>query len=239
MQRIFPTLLFWTLILCACSPSGFSPEAVPATTPQATAIPTEIVFSEVGVATIASPSEDIIPVSTSEILPLPKLIATLSTPHIDPGPDGEMPTIETIPPTVGNCGYQWAYRDLPELTTQFQASLQTLQPEAQANVFAFGEDCVYADGTATFLAMETDFNITVQVSDLSNETELGEWIVKIMQMVESIPKESIVGPRPGRVSIRLQSGSDQKAVTFYIDRYQALPSGLSSAEIYQTLQIPQ
>src|SRR5919108_1636733 len=85
-------------------------------------------------------------------------------------------------PAYGNCGYQWAYQDLPELSAEFQEAIQNLQPEAQANAFAFGEDCVHANGTTrTFLPMETDFNIALQVSDLSNQTELGEWIIKVMR----------------------------------------------------------
>lgn len=143
-------------------------------------------------------------------------------------------------PSNGNCGYQWAYQDLPELSAEFQEAIKSLQPEAQANAFAFGEDCVHADGTTrTFIPMETDFNISLQVSDLSNETELGEWIVKVMLVVENIPQDKIVGPRPGRISLTFQSGSDQKVVNFYINQYQELPSGLSSAEIYQALQAPQ
>ena len=149
----------------------------------------------------------------------------------------------TLTPTPGsssgNCGYQWAQKDLPELSGEFQQAIQELQPEAKANAFAFGEDCVYADGHAVFSAMETDFNITLQVSDLSNEADLGEWIVKVMQIVENIPSERIEGPRPGRVSLDFQTGNEQKFVNFYIDQYQALPVGLSNAEIYQALQTPQ
>ncbi len=87
--------------------------------------------------------------------------------------------------------------------------------------------------------METDFNITLRAHDLTNESDLGERIVKVMQVIESIPKEQIVGPQPGRVSITFQSGNDQKVVNFYINQYQALDSGLSNSEIYQALQTPQ
>ncbi len=84
-----------------------------------------------------------------------------------------------------------------------------------------------ADGSiGGFSAMETDFNITLQVSDLTNESDLGEWIVKVMQVIENIPPEQIVGPRPGRVSIIFQSNGDQKAVNFYVNQYQALAAGI-------------
>jgi len=149
-------------------------------------------------------------------------------------------TLTPIPSSGdGNCAYQWAQKDLPELSGEFQQAIQELQPEAEANAFAFGEDCVYEDGHAVFSAMETDFNITLQVSDLSNEADLGEWIVKVMQVIENIPPEKIEGPRPGRVSMEFQSGSEQKFVNFYIDKYQSLPAGLSNTEIYQALQTPQ
>ena len=169
----------------------------------------------------------------TEVQPPPKLIATLSTPHIEQGPDGAA----TLDPSYPrDCGYQWAYKDLPELSSAFLQALQGLQAEAQANVFAFGEDCVYADGSAAFIPMETDFNITLQVADLADESGLGEWIVRVMQIIESIPPDQIVGPRPGRVSIRFQSNGEQAGVNFYIDQYQNLPTGLSNAEIYQHLQ---
>jgi hypothetical protein len=152
------------------------------------------------------------------------------------------PTITPTPPPMsayGGCGYQWAFKDLPELSTEFQQAIQGLQPSAEANAFAFGEDCIYADGTRTFLAMETDFNITLQIVDVNNESDLGEWIVKIMQVVLNIPKDKIVGPRPGRVSIIFQAGEQSQVINFYIDQYQALSPDLSNAEIYQALKTPQ
>lgn len=160
-----------------------------------------------------------------------------------PSSTTEAPTViptTAVPTDLPPCGYQWAYQDLPELSSSFQQSIQELQAEAQANAYAFGENCIGADGSVvTFLAMETDFNVTLQVSDLANEADLGEWIVKVMQVINNIPQEQIVGPRPGRVSIVFQSNADQKAVNFYIDQYQDLPAGLSSAEIFQALQTPQ
>ena len=149
-------------------------------------------------------------------------------------------TATATPPTYGGCGYQWANYPLPELSAEFQTAIQNLQPEVQANAFAFGEDCIHADGkTRTFIAMETDFNVTVQISDLSDEAALGEWIVKVMEVIENIPPEKIMGPRPGMVNLGFQSGSEQKFVHFYINEYQGLPPGLSSAEIYQALQTQQ
>jgi hypothetical protein len=83
--------------------------------------------------------------------------------------------------------------------------------------------------------METDFDITLQVNDLSNESELGEWIIKVMHVIESFPPDRIIGPRPGRVTLIFQSNGEQKSANFYIDQYRGLSPSLSHAEIYQSL----
>lgn len=213
MQKFLRLLLLWVATLSACSVIPAAPQTVsPGTT------------------------EPPIPLPTTAV-PASKPISTVGTPHIEQGPDG---AITSAPPDIQNCGYQWAYQDLPELSSSFQQSLQALQPEAQATVFAFGENCILSDGSVGgFLPMETDFNITLQVSDLSNESNLGEWIMKVMQVITAIPPEQIVGPRPGRISLSFQSNADQNIINFYINQFQELPSGLSPSEIFQALQIPQ
>jgi hypothetical protein len=212
MQRSIRLLLLWALILSACSAISAAPQTVPPGTTEA-------------------------PLPTTAV-PDPKPVSTVGTPHIEQPPNPEGP-ITSVPPKPGECGYQWAYQDLPELSSNFQQSIQSLQAEAQASAYAFGENCVRADGSSTFLPMETDFNITLQVSDLTDESDLGEWIGKVMQVITAIRPEQILGPRPGRVSLIFQSGSEQKGLNFYINQFQELPAGLSNAEIFQALQVPQ
>ena len=185
---------------------------------------------------MASPQP--LPVSTTQAASpfpttaVPDLTLTALTPPT--------PEISSLTPDPNNCGYQWAQQDLPELSASFQQSIRALEPNAQASAYAFGENCVLSDGTiARFLAMETDFNITLPVDDLANEAVLGRWIVNVMDVIQSIPAEQIVGPRPGRVSIVFQSGTAQSVFNFYIDQYQALPDGLSHTEIYEALLTPQ
>ena len=152
---------------------------------------------------------------------------------------GCSPAPTATPPTAEPCGYMWASQNLTNLTLDLQDAIQNVQPEAQAYAFAFGEDCVYTDGHRTFTAMETDFNVTLPVTDLTDEDALGEWIVKTMRVVESLPKEKIVGPRPGRVTIIFTAGTEQKIVRFYIDKYQSLPKDMAGWEVYQALQTQQ
>jgi hypothetical protein len=154
----------------------------------------------------------------------------------------EAPTVlptTAVPSGPGECSYQWAYQDLPELSSSFQQSIQSLQPEAQGDAFAFGENCIRADGTMTFLPMETDFNVVLQVPDLTDASTLGEWVVKVMQVITAIPPEQLVGPRPGRVSMIFRAGEEQQGINFYISQYRELPPEISNAEIFQALQTSQ
>lgn len=223
MKVLRPALL-WMLILCACSP--ILPSSGAGSQP---ALMTAWPVTSVPIATTEG-------IPNSPTRPIPKLLETLQTPHIDQPPDG---AITAAPPNPQDCGYQWAFEDLPELSRNLMESIQTIQPGAQATAFGYGENCVHADGSAAFVPMETDFNITLQVVDLTDITDLGEWIVKVMQIIDSLPPDQIVGPRPGRVSITFESNGQQHAISFYIDRYRALPADLSSEEIYQALQAPQ
>jgi hypothetical protein len=208
MTRIPRTLLYWTLLLCACAPIVASTDAAPASAP-----PT---------GTPAAATQDF---PDSPALPIPSFSRETQTPVVDAASSEQ-------------CVFQWAQQAMPELTTALQESIQLLQPEAQARAFAFGENCTRADGTVTLLPMETDFDITLQVSDLADESELGAWIVKVMEVIENIPPAQIVGPRPGRVSLVFQSNGEQADLSFYIDQYRALPAELDTAQIYQALQIP-
>ena len=185
-------------------------------------------------STVPTAPPTVSPATTEPPSPLPttavpdsKPISTVSTPHIEQPPDTQ------------NCGYQWAYEDLPELSRSFQQSLQALQPEAQATAFAFGENCILPNGSiGGFLPMETDFNITLQVSDLNNESDLGDWIVKVMQVIDSIPSDQILGPRPGRVTLAFQAGNNQKNLSFYIDQYHKLPPDLTPLQVFTQLASP-
>ena len=213
MKQILRVILLGTLFLSACTAGVSSPQPVTVST---TEVPT------------------IVPTTAA---PDPTLIVTLATPHIEQPPGDD---ITAAPPNPQDCGYMWAEQDLPELSRSFQQSVRALQAEAKANAFIFGENCVHFDGSiGEFLARETDFRVTLQVNDLSNESDLGAWLVKLMQIITAIPSEQIVGPIPGKVFLIFQAGSDQRAMTFGIDQFQKLPPNLGDAEIFQALQVPQ
>jgi hypothetical protein len=220
MPKLFRAFLLWTLMLCACSPGAASPQG------KLPELPGRVVTQSVTPISTSEPVTDVAPIATTEIPP--------STPQTAQPAEGAI----TVPFDSQQCAYQWAQQALPELSSTFQGSVQALQPEAQAIAFVFGENCVHPDGSATFLPMETDFNITLQVSDLTDTSSLGEWIVNVMQIIQNIPPDQIVGPRPGRVSIIFERDTERTGVSFYIDQYHALPAGLSNTEIFQALQTP-
>jgi hypothetical protein len=205
MRRIVHPLLLLTLLLGACSTR--------ISTPQPDSAP--------------STSTNDLPTNDTSTIPTVPI-----EPHIDQPPDGNAPTVM---PSNETCAFMWATQALNDLTLDFQAAIKNLNPEAESYAYAFGEDCIYQDGHKTFGAMETDFNVTMPVTDLADENTLGEWIVKVMDVINDLPAEKIAGPKPGRVSIYFTSGTDQKAINFYIDRYRTLDPGMSGWEIYQAL----
>ncbi|MFN8433860.1 MAG: hypothetical protein U0V18_07560 [Anaerolineales bacterium] len=89
------------------------------------------------------------------------------------------------------CGYQWAYQDDLELTASFDASIKRLDPNASGKAQLFGEDCIHSDGTATFIAKETDFYVRTKVDDLNKEEEFGNWVKQVMEIVLQIPREDL------------------------------------------------
>ena len=213
MQRIFRTLLFWTLILCACSTGGRSSEA-----------PSSNRVTE-------TPSPFVIPVSTTEVIPLTKLIATIATPHIDQPSDGN---VTTAAPEYPGCAYQWAYEDLPELSKQLQEEIMTLNLEATAWATAFGEDCVYADGHADFSAMETDFYVQLPVTDLADFESFGNWMTQVMQVVEGLPRDLLSGPQAGFVEFKFtKSDTEFLFVRVPIQQFRETASGKTGEELFR------
>ena len=99
----------------------------------------------------------------------------------------------TTTPTYEPCGYMWAYKDVPELLVKVESVIHALNPEAKVRVQAFGEDCVYADGRATFGAMETDVYIHTIVDDLTNEEALGNWMAQALPLIVQIPEDEFPG----------------------------------------------
>lgn len=223
MQRLIYPLLFLILILSACEGGGPATQAVPPSAVESTPPPHDL-------PVIVTEAD-----TNSPALPIPKFISTVSTPHIDQPPDG-MIASETPSPTSEGCAYTWAYKDLPEISAEFQRAVQEIRPEAQANAYAFGEDCVYADGQRTFLAMETDFNVILPVENSNDKESLGDLIASIMKpIVKRFPRGVVPGAQNGFVQFTFTKDQEQQGFRVPIDKYLRLPTGLSGSDLYDAL----
>jgi len=212
MTKFTKTLLFLTLVLGACSPNIAAPDAVTPPSPSLTSSPqtnidtiTEIPFD---LPTIKAPGST-------------KIIVTVSTPNIGQPPDGDFST-PTSTPTASqmDCGYQWAYSELPELTDEFDQAIKSLNPDSFSHVTAFGENCAAPDGQVVkFLAMETDFYVTVIVTDLKDYESFGNFLAQVMQVVNSFPPDMLAGPNSGFVEFQFKK-SDADFIQVHIPIYQ-------------------
>jgi hypothetical protein len=163
----------------------------------------------------------------------------IASPQAIPPSPTEAPVISptiTLTSTPVVCNFQETTKDLPELSSSFQQSIQALQPEAQARAYAFGENCVgWGRNIVSFSARGTVFSVSLQVDDWANESVLGKRIVQVMEVIEKIPAEQIAGPSPVQVNIAFRSSTD-RFIYFSIDQYKELPSGLNYAEIYEAVK---
>ena len=143
------------------------------------------------------------------------------------------PEVKPSPAAQGNCAYQWAYKDAPELTKFIDDAVKALNQEASARAQYYGEDCVYADGTSTFSAMETDFYIRLPVDDLSQEEDFGNWVAQVMEIAIQIPREELSG-NYGFVEFWFEK-SETEYITFRvpIQQYIDKARGESGVELFQ------
>lgn len=151
-----------------------------------------------------------------------------------------VPSTESPPTTAAAnqpCAYTWAYHDLPEVSAAFESAVKALIPEAEAHALAFGEDCVAADGSSTFNAMETDFYVIISVLDLNDNETLGSMIENILPILDNFPLDKVSGPKEGFVEITFQAGEDQRVFRVPLPRGRELrEQGLHGAELIGAIQ---
>ncbi len=148
-------------------------------------------------------------------------------------------SITALAPTTTSsqrqCSYVEAYQNLTDVSAKVDRAMKILQPDAGGRAQAYGENCVYSDGRADFLAKETDFYVTINVTDLTDNNELGAWIVKGMGALAAFTPGVVPGSLPGFVEFTFKSKDDQKILRVYISKYKQLPSNLSGADVIKAL----
>jgi hypothetical protein len=158
------------------------------------------------------------------------------TPQVLPA---QIPTDTSPPPTQDTsstqCGYQWAYQDLPDLTAQFDGMVQTLIPNSTSRATAYGENCLDNDGQIVrFLPMETDFYVLATVETLDDYETFGNWIYDAMQVVDGFPPEDLAGPQPGFVEFRFEKSiSESIGFRVPIQGYNETAGGKSGEELFR------
>ena len=160
-----------------------------------------------------------------------------------PAPDTKSPPVNAGAITLTEinaprqCAYTWAYKDLPEISAEFQAEVQAVIPEAEARATAFGENCVYEDGSATFSAMETDFYVIIRVADITTNETLTIFIEQILPIVDGFGPPRVPGPNEGFVEFTFRNGEEQHILRVPIPLgKQVRERGLHGVELMQALE---
>ena len=151
------------------------------------------------------------------------------------------PSEEIIEPSQNyepvECAFMWANDPLPELSADFNQALQTALPDAEGYAEAYGENCVTEEGEVVrFLAMETDYHVTLKVVDLEDKQALGELVERVMFVLMEFPTEETPGPQPGYIGITFETPDD--SVRLWIMRTEietALKNGMSGIELFNVL----
>jgi len=170
---------------------------------------------------------------------IPSTEQTFSTPTSAPS---TTVTLEIFTPSQedgsGECGFMWAHEALPELSDRFYQALQDVIPDAQGYAQAYGENCVAETGEVIrFLAMETDFYITLKVDTLENKQTLGELIEGMMKVLAEFPTGETPGPQPGYIGINFESPEDNLNLwVLRTEAESALENGLRGEELFNALR---
>jgi hypothetical protein len=173
----------------------------------------------------------LIAVACASAAPNPPIPQRTDTPPI---PTEIVPTAIPITPTYEGCAYMWGSQQLPTLSSKLNAALQQISTDATGLAYAYGENCVYADGHQTFSAMETDYRVGVKVVSVHDEAALGDWIYKVMQVILALPADEIQGPQSGRVDFDFkQPDPAEVMLTVPIDKYRTEAAGLRGAELFR------
>jgi hypothetical protein len=148
-------------------------------------------------------------------------------------------TVEPVQEAVStDCAFMWANKPLPELSDELIQVMKDYPLESEGYAQAYGENCVTSEGEVVrFLAMETDFYITLQVDDLEDERTLGELVEQVMEMLTEFPTEATPGPQPGYVGITFEAPEDSLRLWVMRTKIEtALDNGLRGEELLKALQ---
>jgi len=137
------------------------------------------------------------------------------------------------------CGFIWARETLEDLSKEFDAALKALDSKASGRAEAYGENCLNDQGEVVrFLAMETDFYVTLKVDSVTEKQILGELLEQVIRVVAHFPVETTPGPQPGYVGIDFEGpGGDALHLWFpQSEGESALQNGLRGEDLLGALE---
>jgi hypothetical protein len=147
------------------------------------------------------------------------------------------PATTALPYT--QCAWTWASQALPELSNTLNVSMRSAGlSDVSVRAEAYGENCINAAGEVDhFATMETDFHITVKVANLGDKKGLGDFLERILRVLDGFPTGKIPGPQPGKISISFQTTSNELNITFTVaEAKSARERGHHGAALLEELQ---
>ena len=161
-----------------------------------------------------------------EVIDSPDIVPSTKTSQ----PQGDYEPVE--------CAFVWANEPLPKLSDDLDEVLKGFQAGAEGYAQAYGENCVTNEGEVVrFLAMETDYHITLMVEDIDDKQALGELIEGVMEVLAEFPTEETPGPQPGYIGIIFETYNDSFRLWVMRTKIEtAMRDGLQGEELFNSLQ---
>lgn len=220
MGRYISSLLFLTLVLGACSPSISSSETVPTLTP--TSSPPTLVIPSPTVTNTQTPTPTI--TVTPTITPT---LTRLTQSIVD------MPIAVT--PIYRRCGADSPQRVFALEYIVYDV-MKKLDPGADGFAETIDRGCTDLNGKEFTYAVYIYFYIDNKfVADLSDYRVLGSWIVDVMNLLDTIPRDEYTryAQPTNAVFSFYTTNSDTLKVIVHIQDYWAKANGKSAEEIFQ------
>jgi hypothetical protein len=135
------------------------------------------------------------------------------------------------------CYQTWAYDPLPAISAEFLKAIQGIAPDLEARAEAYGERCVFQSGKHTFSALETDFFVTIPVTDLNDKEAFGQWIEKIMAVVNEFGRPRVPGTMDGKLNLIFETTSDHLIVSNTIQKTnELLAQDLHGIDLFEAFE---
>lgn len=164
--------------------------------------------------------------------PLPTAIPTLAL-------DISTPAITNTPSDPSLCAYVLVSKDAPDVTAIItQAYRNANFTDVDARAAAYGENCIdtNTNRVVSFSAMQTDIYLAVPVQDTQDIQALGNWIFRLVPVINQVSAGQLPGPKPGNIGVQFKSSGG--VVNLWFPRKMAqdlIQKGVRGSALYDAL----